>query len=176
MIKAYSLNQIYDPRAEKSNSTKQIEFLLKSPMNIINVYSNYIRLSILNFRFYEDFNKFDFFGINAIETSFLLFLFIFYTALMDNSYTFNKKQKNIQYISFFLTFFITTLVLYIIYTEVGKKFIDGYQARYLIPVLPLLLANINSKRVNQSIEKEYNETALIGGFITILDLIFMITT
>ena len=115
MIKAYSLNQIYDPRAEKSNSTKQIEFLQKNPMNIINVYSNYIRLSILNFRFYEDFNKFDFFGINAIETSFLLFLFIYYTALMDNSYTFNKKPKNIKYVILPAKKISATLLIYIIF-------------------------------------------------------------
>ena len=174
IIQAYKITGISDPRVEKSNPTKQIEFLLENPANIVKVYSNFTKISIFNLRFYEEFNKIDFFGTNAIITSFLLFIFIFYTALMDNSYNFSKKQKSIQYISFFATFFITTFVLYISFTDVGKNIINGFQGRYLLPVLPLVLVNINSKRVTQSIDEKYNKTAMIGGFITILNLIFMI--
>ena len=174
IIQAYKITGISDPRVEKSNPTKQIEFLLENPANIVKVYSNFTKISIFNLRFYEEFNKIDFFGTNAIITSFLLFIFIFYTALMDNSYNFSKKQKSIQYISFFATFFITTFVFYISFTDVGKNIINGFQGRYLLPVLPLVLVNINSKRVTQSIDEKYNKTAMIGGFITILNLIFMI--
>lgn len=174
IIQTYKTTNLRDTRIEKSNPTEQIEFLLESPTNIVKVYSNFLRISIFNFRFYEDFNKTDLFGKYATITSFLLFIFLLYTALMDNSYTFKKKDKIIQCISFFATFFITSFVLYITYTDVGKSFIMGYQARYLTPVLPLLLVNINSKRVTQSAEEEYNKTAMIGGFISILNLIFMI--
>lgn len=175
IIQVYKIIGIDDTRVENSNPKKQIEFLLENPTNIIKVYSNFFKISIFNLRFYEEFNKIDFFGTNAIITSFLLFIFIFYTALMDNSYSFSKKQKIIQYISFLATFFITTFVLYISYTDVGQTKINGYQGRYLLPVLPLILVNINSKRVTQMKDQEkYNTTAMIGGFITILDLIFMI--
>ena len=173
-VQAYKMIDIRDPRVEKSSPTKQIEFLLESPTNIIKVYSNFLRLSIFNLGFYEDFNKYDFFGNYARITTFLLFIFLIYTALMDNSYTFKKKDKIVQYLSFFITLFLTSFVLYITYTNVGKLYIKGYQARYLTPVLPLLLVNINSKKVIQSDEEEYNKTAMIGGLITILNLIFMI--
>lgn len=175
MIQAYRITGMKDTRVEKSNPTKQIEFLLENPTNIIKVYSNFLRISIFNFSFYNDFNKPDLFGKYATITTFLLFIFLLYTALMDNSYTFKKKDKILQYISFFATFFITSIVLYITYTDVGKSYIMGYQARYLTPVLPLFLVTINSKKVTQiNKEEKYNKTAMIGGFITILDLIFMI--
>lgn len=175
IIQASKIIDIHDTRVEKSNPEKQIEYLLENPTNIVKVYTYFMKICVLNLRFAEDFNKIDFFGKNAVTTSFVLFLFIFYTSLMDNSHSFSKKQKIIQFLSFGATFFIITFVLYISYTEVGNIKINGFQGRYLLPVLPLLMVNISSKKVIPTNEiKEYNTTALIEGIITIINLIFMI--
>ena len=105
----------------------------------------------------------------------MLFIVVLYTAITDSSYTFKKKDKAIQFVCFITTFFITSIALYITCTDVAKPFVWGYQSRYLTPVLPLILVNINSKRVIQvNDEDEYNNTAMIIGLITIINLIFMV--
>jgi len=95
---------------------------------------------------------------------------------MDSSHTFSKKNKVITSLSFWLTFFIISFVLYLSYTEVGKLIIRGFQGRYLISVLPLLLMNINSKKVIKDNNElyTYNGTCMVSGFMIILDLLAMI--
>ena len=164
-----------DVRGGNTSPSKQIEFLLENPTNIVKLYSNYLRLSVFNFNWYNDFNLKIFFGQYYSVITFLLFIFILYIAITDNTYTFNKKEKTITSLSFWITFFITTFILYLSYTEVGKLTISGYQPRYLIPVLPLLLMNINSKKiVNKETECDYNKISMISGGLIFLDLLAMI--
>ena len=176
IFQVYNVSGMRDTRVEKNNPTQQIEYLLESPKNIMNVSFNTLRNTLFNCRFYEDFNKTDLFGKYATMTSFVLFIFVLYVAITDGSYRFKNKEKVLQYTSFVVTFFITVSVLYITYTDVGYPFTKGYQARYLTPVLPLLLVNISSKKVVEENNEEitYNNTAMVGGLITIVNLLLMV--
>ena len=49
VFKAYNITDMGDERFEKSNPTKQIEYLLENPSNILKVYSNTLRITLLNF-------------------------------------------------------------------------------------------------------------------------------
>ena len=166
-----------DVRVKDTSPVRQVEFLLKDPTNILKVYGNYLKDSLLNLNWYKGFNLKVFCGNNYSAISFCLFIFILYTAITDSSYTFRNKEKIVMYLTFAATFFITTLVLYLAYTQVGKLTIGGYQARYLIAIMPLILININSKKVSQNYanEDEYNKTSLCMGIFTILDLISIIS-
>ena len=92
----------------------------------------------------------------------------------------NKKDhSNMKWVfqSFAITFVITTLVLYLAYTQVGKLTIGGYQARYLIAIMPLILININTNKILQNYVSidEYNKASLCMGVFTILDLLSIIS-
>lgn len=172
-----------DVRVKNTSPSRQIEYLLEKPTRIIEVYYNFAKISILNMNWYSAFNLAEFFGSNYKVGTFLLFVFILYTAITDNSYTFNKKEKTINCSAFFLTYFITSFIIYISYTKVGIDCVVGYPGRYLIPVLPLFLININTKKIPTEIHNDvgeqtesYSKTALVSGFIILLNLLFMIAS
>lgn len=166
-----------DVRVNNTSPVRQIEFLLESPTNILKVYGNYLKESLLNLTWYKGFNLKVFCGDNYLAITFCLFIFVLYTAITDSSYTFRKKEKIIMFLTFAVTFFITTLVLYLAYTQVGKLTIGGYQARYVIAIMPLILINVNTKKISQDYinEDNYNKTALCMGIFTILDLLSIIS-
>lgn len=164
-----------DSRGGDTNPLKQVEFLLESPTNILKVYNNFINLTIFNLDWYNGLNIKDFFGQRHLISGFLLFIFIFYTALTDSSYTFKNKEKIILFSTFLATFLITSFLLYLIFTPISCEMIFGYQTRYLIPILPLVLICVNTTKIKEYQIDEYNKTIMIMGLISILDLILLIT-
>lgn len=165
-----------DIRVDNTSPSKQIEFLLSDPTNIVKVYVRYIKNTLLSLSWYNNFNLKVFFGNYTYAVSYMLFLLILYTALTDDSYVFDKKENIVTTFTFFGVYFITTFILYLTYTKVGSFTINGYQARYLICVIPLLLSNINGKKVTiMHKENTYNEFAMFMGIITVLDLVSAIT-
>lgn len=166
-----------DVRVKNTSPVRQIEFLLENPTNILKVYGNYLKESLLNLTWYKGFNLKVFCGNNYSIVTFFLFIFILYTSITDSSYTFKKKEKIVMFLTFSATFVITTLVLYLAYTQVGKLTIGGYQARYLIAIMPLILINVNSKKIPKDyVDIDiYNKTALCMGIFTILDLLSIIS-
>lgn len=172
-----------DVRVEDTSPSRQIEYLREKPTRIIEVYYNFAKISILNMNWYSAFNLAEFFGSDYKVGTFLLFIFVLYTAITDSSYTFNKKEKIINCSAFFLTYFITSFIIYIAYTKVGADCVIGYAGRYLTPILPLFLININTKKIPTEIHNDvgeqtesYSKTALVSGFIILLNLLFMIAS
>ena len=103
----------------------------------------------------------------------MLFIFILYKAITDNTYTFSKKERIIMFSTFIITFLLTTFAFYLLVTPERALSINGYQARYLIAILPLILININSKKISKDYvdTNQYNKTALYIGIFTIFDLL-----
>ncbi len=162
-----------DIRVEGSSPIKQIEFILENPKNLLTVYANYLRSSILNLNWYTGFNLKVFCGQYYSIVSFMLFIFILYKAITDNTYTFSKKERIIMFSTFIITFLLTTFAFYLLVTPERALSINGYQARYLIAILPLILININSKKISKDYvdTNQYNKTALYIGIFTIFDLL-----
>lgn len=162
-----------DIRVEGSSPIKQLEFILENPKNLLTVYANYLRSSILNLNWYTGFNLKVFCGQYYSIVSFMLFIFILYKAITDNTYTFSKKEKIIMISTFIITFLLTTFAFYLLVTPARALSINGYQARYLIAILPLILININSKKISKDYVEtnQYNKTALYMGIFTIFDLL-----
>lgn len=165
-----------DVRADNSSPSRQIEFLLQNPINILKVYGNYLKESLFNLNWYRGFNLRVFCGNIFTACTYGLFILVLYTAITDNSYIFSQKEKIIMCLAFGLVFFETSFVLYLTYTQVGKLTIGGYQARYLTAVVPLVLVGVNSKKISKDYinTDEYNKMALYLGVFSILDLISVI--
>ena len=74
-------------------------------------------------------------------------LVILYISLTDDDKIFSLKEKTIFLLTFFITLGITSLPLYLSFTQVGAMHIDGYQARYIFPILPLALMCLSNKKI-----------------------------
>lgn len=165
-----------DPRGGETSVTGQIEFLLDSPMNIVKVGFEHIMNSVLNYNWYIYLNHGSFFGKYHAQIFFLQLIFIMYVCLTDNSKNIKLRVKINSIITFIVVFASTSLMLYLTFTPVGQTNISGYQPRYIIPILPMVLMLINNKRyIGKSTEYETKETDikinLVSGLILIIDLI-----
>ena len=93
-----STNSQGDSRVDGTSPIKQIEFLLEKPSNILTVYINYIRSSIFNLNWYTGFNLKVFCGPYYSIIAYILFIFVLYKSITDNTYVFNKKEKIIDFV------------------------------------------------------------------------------
>lgn len=162
-----------DPRVKLANPKEQMRFLLSDYTNIIIVYSNCMQGTLFNLEYYEGFNLQEFTGDIYRIVGFVLIIFILYTAITDGSYTFKKKEKALMCLAFGATFLIGTFALYLFYTPVRVLTVLGYQDRYLIPILPLVLIGINSKKIDTKYNEEetYSKMAMSLGILTFVDII-----
>lgn len=153
----------------------QLEFIINNPNILLNVYEECFNATIFNLQYYEGLNSIYFMGDGYKIITFLLFVFCIYTAINDGTYNFNKKEKLILTLTFIANFFIGTMTLYLLHTPPYTIGINGYQARYLIAILPLVLMCIPSKNINNDNQEEiYNPVAKNIGLFMLVDLISQI--
>ena len=83
------------------------------------------------------------------------------------------KGSCVQYVVKFVI--LNEMEIYITITEVGSLHIGGYQARYIMPILPLALMCVSSERLKSKENKNRNmNIAITSGifiFIGILQAI-----
>ena len=60
------------------------------------------------------------------------------------------------FITFFVVYGINSLVLYLKFTPVGSEVINGFQPRYIFPVIPLLLMTFSSNLVELKKKENIN--------------------
>lgn len=158
-------DSITDPRNANTDAKGQIEFMINNPVSDVEIVITHTVNTLLNFEWLRYINPIEFFG-KASKLLALQLAFILYVAISDNSIKFKVKEKTILVIAFFATFLTGSLMLYIGFTPVGKIGIDGYQTRYIFPILPLLLMIVNNN--NQETDENNREK------ISIILVIFMI--
>ena len=84
------------------------------------------------------------------------------------------KEKVILIITYLATVFLTSLALYITYTPVGLEQINGYQGRYLFPIIALPLMCLSGKHLKSDNNKDVNMImTIIIGVLIILDIVGM---
>ena len=130
------------------NAPEQIKNIINNPFKIVKLELNYINSSLLNFGWLSGLHHNVFFTEKYGPSTFLIIMLLLsYISILDDSYNFNKKEKMIFVIIFFIVYIMTNIVLYVSFTPVGNETINGYQARYLFPILPLLLICISNKNI-----------------------------
>ena len=157
------------------NPEAQIQFILHNPLSDIKIAINHFKDTLLNFSWYSMLHYYIFFGNDAECVGFALMLFILYVAILDDNHNFKLKDKIILLLTFIMVWGITSAPLYITITEVGSLHIGGYQARYIMPILPLALMCVSSERLKSKENKNRNmNIAITSGifiFIGILQAI-----
>ena len=164
-----------DDRGANTNSGGQVQNILSNPFSLIKVYKNHILNSILDISWYMQLNPaVYFYDIYKIVFLFIIALLVL-TSINDDSKIFKIKEKIIFIISFLVVYFVTSLALYIGFTQVGAENIAGYQTRYIIPILPLLLMCCSNNTIKVKIKgNEKILVSIILGIIIMVDIIGLI--
>ena len=158
-----------DSRGGDTGTIPQLQNLLENPSLILSVVCNHITLSLLNFDWIKDLNFNYYFGDISKQIFLCMIIFYFYAAIKDDSKNFNKKNKAIFISTFLAIFAITSAALYFTFTEIGYGTVVGYQARYLFPIIFLLLMCVSNKNIKNNEPKENQILKL--GFIANLFII-----
>ena len=174
-IKIFGGTQIAanDPRGGQTSMQGQIEFLKSNPINIFKVGINHLFNTFLDFDWYAYLNQNVFFNQYYRNIFILQFIFILYVAITDYSKKFTFKEKIVPIMTFLLVFASTSLILYLTFTAVGETRVSGYQTRYIVPILPLLLMLINNRQEKEN-EEEIDYIPIINMLFIILDIICLI--
>lgn len=136
-----------DSRGGDTNMMEQLSFLLSSPLIFCKVYLLHTLNTFFTPGFYGELNNSRFFGEFS---NYLVLIYIFYLLFMglsSDDKMLNIKEKALVFIVSCLVFYFTSTGLYLSFTPVGEFIIKGYQARYVWPVIPLLLMLLSNKKI-----------------------------
>ncbi|MBR3249138.1 MAG: DUF2142 domain-containing protein [Clostridia bacterium] len=159
---------ISDTRAQGTiNPTEQLNVLLYHPIFDIKLILTQIKETILNFNWWLLLHQNVFFTNDAQCLFMPLALFILYVSLTEDDKNLKIKDKLIMTISFFMVYLMTSMVLYLSFTEVGTMHVAGYQTRYILPVLPLVLICVSNNKVKYMNKENRNINIAIVSTIFI---------
>ena len=153
------------------NPTKQLKFLFSSPLIFIKVYGLHFINCFFDLNYYEGLLGTYFYPFCSRYFLGFYLLYIIYMGL-DSDYEYSIKEKIFFVVVFLLIFFFTSTGLYLGYTGVGRIHIEGYQSRYLFPILPLILMILSNKKIN--ILKNKDCDMFNYGLMLFLNIAFII--
>ena len=157
-----------DARAAGNISVSgQINSILHNPVLDIRVAANHIKNTFLNMNWYKMLHDDKFFTENCQVVLIPLMLFMLYVAITEDDYNFKISNKVVMIVTFLFVYGMTSLVLYLSFSPVGSLNIGGYQTRYIIPILPLLLFCLSSNNiiVKNKENRNFNITIISGIFV-----------
>ena len=140
-------------------------------MNIIKIGFEHIINTLLNYDWYANLNQYEFFGKYYKQIFFLEMIFLIYVSITDNTSRVSKRVIIVSILTFLAVFGTTSMMLYLQFSPVGQIGISGYQARYILPILPIALMTLNKK--SNAKNNEVN-IALASGAIVFVNLICLI--
>lgn len=169
-IKNTKLNA--DTRGGNTNVAEQLNILLKHPKHDIKLAMNQLKDTILSFQWYTMLHQNVFFTADSPCMMFIMMLFILYISITEDDENFKIKDKIIMIISFFAVVAMTSMALYLTFTEIGSLHVAGYQTRYIFPILPLILFPISSDKIKvKKSENRRMNIAIISGIFLFIGMI-----
>lgn len=132
------------------NPSEQLGFILSNPVKytfiLVNFFTQY--MSIVNLtNLTSSFAHLTSGGHLIIARDFGMFIIILIVVTVVDRNSFDKltttwKFKILSFIAFFISSILIITALYISFNNVGVTEIQGVQARYLLPLLPMLLPTL----------------------------------
>lgn len=164
---------VEDSRAGDNVSVSaQLDNLIHNPIFDVKLVLEHFKNTLLNFNWHIELHNTAFFTVNAQCVFIPMILFILYVALTEDDFNFEIKDKILMVTTFLLVFLMTSMVLYVAFTKVGELHIDGYQTRYILPILPLVLFGLsNNKLICNNGENRNMNISIISGIFIFLSLL-----
>ncbi len=176
-LKNQKLNAEADTRGGSDiNASEQLNVLLFHPIFDVKLAFEHVEDTLLNFNWYSHLHQSEFFTQDGEYTTFLIMMiFILYVSLTEDDHNFKIKEKIILILAFLLAFGFSSAVLYLTFTPVGALYVAGYQARYIFPIIPLILSCISNNKVKCIKSENRNmNIATISGLFLVIGLIQLI--
>ncbi len=153
------------------NSIKQVSFILENPFEYTKILLNHIKMYISPGNQTETVGSLGYMGNTTHFVIIMMLLVLFSVAdrnetdIMVN----NWKSKLWSSFALFAAVVLVSTALYISFTPVGSKLINGCQYRYLTPlVFPLMYFVFNIKTDNSRINKN------ILGIVCVTAMVFIL--
>ena len=140
------INEPGDPRTQGTDTHTQLNYIMKNPIHycrimlshIKSTFTNLLCLSFLNAPMF--FHKTYYYGFIALMT-YLLFI-----SITDSTKQLKIRTRLIFVLTFFVVFAMISTAMYLGYTPIEANYIEGFQMRYIFPILFLLLSAISIKK------------------------------
>lgn len=161
---------VSDPRGGTDIDVgRQINSLVHNPIADIQLIISHIKASLLNIDWYISIYTPVFFTQYASLLIIPMILYMLYISITEDDINFKIRDKIVLSSSFIFVFLVTSLILYLSFTEVGAMYVKGYQSRYIIPILPLILMCISNNRIkyDKSNNRNLNIAIINAMFIGI---------
>lgn len=157
------------------NGKEQLNVILTHPIFDIKLAIQHIKATLLSFEWYTNLHQSTFFTNTSVQTVFLMMLFVLYVSITEDDKILSRKNKVINFFAFMMAYAFTSIILYISFTPVGVLYIAGYQARYIFPILPLILSCIANNKIKYlKSENRTIDTTFGTGFFLLIGLIQLI--
>lgn len=145
----------------------QIIFLIKSPEQILFIGTKTIKLY---FNFWIS-NMTNIIGKSRDIVTFplpIIYILLLFMLKNDRTSTVRKTENIRNTIIFFVIFCGIAAGLYVSYNTVGSSFVVGFQGRYFVPIIPLLLVLVPATRKPTENQNSSNRIACFGLLISLL--------
>ena len=158
---------------------EQFNYVINNPIRYAKIL---IKHTIDNFDNLENLSFLNapmFFRRTYYKAFIVILAYLLFISITDSSKHLSAKTRLIFILSFFVVFAMTSTSMYLSYTPVGASFINGYQKRYLFPILLLLLMSLSIKKVELKNKFKYSNLYIsypsaIFLIISMVDLILNI--
>lgn len=153
------------------NSAGQVKFILENPVEYTKILLNHIKVYTSPETQIDTVGSFMYMGKSThfILIMIMLTMVTFLDREACDRVSNTWKAKALAVFSVFATIVLVSTAMYVSFTPVGHRFINGCQYRYIIPmILPILYFIFNIKLDNQSINKN------IFGAVCICSMVFIL--
>lgn len=158
------------------NSVEQFNAILTDPVLDVKVAMNHIMDTLLSFNWLKTLQPEVFFTSFSENAIFIMLFVIFFVALTEDDYNFKIKEKILLGLGFLLPFGMTSAILYLSFTPVRNLHIYGYQARYIFPILPLLLCCISNNKIKCTKSENRNMNIAITSCVFLVIGLLQLTS
>ncbi len=173
-----SINAPGDPRVKDTNTTEQFYYVINNPLKYCKILVHHTIGTFISLEGLSFLNAPMFFDTTYNKVFIMILTYLLFISVTDSSKQLTVKNRLIFILSFLIVFAMTSTSMYLSYTPVGANSINGYQMRYLFPILLLLLTSISIKKFELENKFEYLNLYIcyppaIFLIISILDLLFI---
>lgn len=153
----------------------QIEWILANPRLAVGAFENTIERFVLGY--VEQFNTL---GSLNFRLGFLIWtvpawLLIVAFTDVDEKNRLCMRQKLLLLFTGIFTVLLVMLSMFLVWTKVGQLIIEGVQARYFVPILPLLFLGIQFKGIRNETKGYSAKVAAVTAF-WLMDAIFFMSS
>ena len=136
---------------------EQFNYVINNPMRYAKILIKHTIDNFDNLKSLSFLNAPMFFTKTYYKAFIVILAYLLFISVTDSSKHLSAKTRVVFMLSFFVVFAMTSTSMYLSYTPVGASFINGYQKRYLFPILLLLLMSLSIKKVELKNKFKYSD-------------------